>query len=85
MRLSREQYTALLAEITASAAAPPVGLEVQGHRPTSGFVEAVDRFHIARTCNTWVGRVLRASGVPVGAWTPTPYALRLSLWRAGLS
>ncbi len=32
-----------------------------------------------------VGRILREAGVPVGVWTPTPYALRLSLWRAGLS
>lgn len=82
--LSQAQYTALLAEITATARTPVRGLEVQGHRPTSGFVEAEGRFHILRTCNTWIGRSLRRAGVPVGAWTPTPYAVRLSLWRAGL-
>lgn len=84
INLSSAQYTALLAEITATAAPGAIGLDVQGHRPTSGFVEAEGRFHIFRTCNTWVGRVLRASGVPMGAWTPTPYAVRLSLWRAGV-
>lgn len=82
--LSSAQYTALLDQIAATAAPSATGLEVQGHRATSGFVEARGRFHIFRTCNTWVGRVLRASGVPMGAWTPTPYAVRLSLWRAGL-
>lgn len=85
INLSSAQYTALLSEITASVPPNAHGVEVQGHRPTSGFVEARGRFHILRTCNTWVGRVLRASGVPVGVWTPTPYAVRLSLWRAGLS
>lgn len=84
LSLSSAQYTALLAEITATAAPDALGLEVQGHRPTSGFVEARGRFHILRTCNTWVGRVLRRAGVPMGAWTPTPYSVRLSLWRAGL-
>lgn len=85
LSLSSAQYTALLAEISATAAPDAIGLEVQGHRPTSGFVEARGRFHILRTCNTWVGRVLRRAGVPMGAWTPTPYAVRLSLWRAGLT
>lgn len=84
LSLSSAQYTALLAQISATAAPDAIGIEVQGHRPTSGFVEALGRFHILRTCNTWVGRVLRASGVRMGAWTPTPYAVRLSLWRSGL-
>lgn len=82
--LSSAQYTALLAEITATATPDAIGLDVQGHRATSGFVEAQGRFHILRTCNTWVGRVLRGAGVPMGVWTPTPYAVRLSLWRAGI-
>jgi uncharacterized protein (TIGR02117 family) len=84
LSLSSAQYTALLAQITATAAPDAIGLEVQGHRATSGFVEAQGRFHILRTCNTWVGRSLRAAGVPMGVWTPTPYSVRLSLWRAGL-
>ncbi len=84
LSLSSAQYTALLAEIAASSAAPGgIGIEVQGHAATSGFVEAAGRFHILRTCNTWVGGVLRAAGVDVGAWTPTPYSLRLSFWRLG--
>ncbi|MEX3015859.1 DUF2459 domain-containing protein [Gymnodinialimonas hymeniacidonis] len=83
LALSQAQYDALLAEITATVGGPSI--PGAGFTTTDGFVEAEGRFHILRTCNTWVGRVLRASGVPVGAWTPTPYSLRLSLWRAGLS
>ncbi len=81
LRLSAQQYRVLLDEIAATATGPAI--PGAGFTPTDGFVEAEGRFHILRTCNTWVGRILRASGVPMGVWTPTPYSLRLSLWRAG--
>ncbi len=45
------------------------------------FYEGAGRFHIRRTCNVWVGEVLRAAGVAFGRWTPTPQSVRLSLWR----
>ena len=83
LRLSAAQYRALLAEIEATATGPAI--LGAGFTATDGFVEAEGRFHILRTCNTWVGRVLRAAGVPMGVWTPMPYSVRLSLWRAGLS
>ncbi len=83
LRLSQVQYNALLNAIMASVDGEPI--PNAGFTPTDGFHEAKDRFHILRTCNTWVGRILRRAGVPVGAWTPTPYSLRLSLWRGGLS
>lgn len=80
--LSGAQYRALLAEIAATGQGAP--LAGVGFTATDGFVVAAGRFHILRTCNTWVGRVLRAAGVEAGLWTPTPYSLRLALWRAGL-
>ena len=83
LRLSSAQYTALLDRIAADATATAVPAE--GHGPNAGFVAAQGRFHIFRTCNTWAGRTLRAAGVPMGLWTPTPYSVRLSLWRAGLN
>ncbi len=83
LHLSIAQYEALLEAIAATANGPP--LTGVGFTPTDGFVEAEGRFHILRTCNTWVGRLLRTAGVQAGIWTPTPYSLRLSLWRAGLS
>lgn len=82
--LSGAQYAALLAAIAETVGAEPVGVTAEGHRASAGFVEARGRFHILRTCNTWVSRVLGAAGIPMGAWTPTPFAVRLSLWRAGL-
>ncbi len=83
LRLSQDQYAALLAAIAATATGPAI--PGAGHTGTDGFLEAEGRFHILNTCNTWVSRMLRAAGVPAGIWTPTPYAVRLGLWRAGVS
>jgi len=81
--LSAAQYAALLAGIAETATDTPLpGVRFTA---TDGFVEAAGRFHILRTCNTWVGRMLRQAGVRMGVWTPTPYALRLSLWRLGVT
>lgn len=43
------------------------------------FYRARSGFSIFRTCNVWVGEVLRDIGVPMGRWTPTPFAVTLSL------
>ena len=53
-----------------------------GHDDWDRFYEARGRFDALRTCNVWLGRRLWEAGVPFGAWTPTPYAVRLGL--AGL-
>lgn len=45
------------------------------------FYRAQTGFSIFRTCNVWVGAALRRAGVKMGGWTPTPYAVTLSLWR----
>ena len=79
LMLSAAQYDALLRAIAATATER--ALTGAGHTPTDGFVEAAGRFHILRTCNTWVSGVLRAAGVPMGVWTPTPYSVRMSLSR----
>jgi uncharacterized protein (TIGR02117 family) len=83
LRLSEEQYAALLAAIAATANGPTI--LGAGFTPTDGFVEAAGRFHLLRTCNAWVSDMLLAAGIPAGAWTPTPYAVRLGLWRAGVT
>jgi len=81
LRLSQAQYGTLLAAIAATATGAP--LAGAGFTGTDGFIEASGRFHILRTCNTWVSDMLRQAGVRAGIWTPTPYAVRLALWRAG--
>lgn len=52
-----------------------------GFGPTDRFFAAHGRFDILRTCNTWISDMLRAAGLRFGAWTPTPYAVTLSLVR----
>ena len=80
--LSGAQYFALVQAIAGSISGGAI--EGAGFTTTDGFLEAEGRFHIFSTCNTWVGRMLREAGQPFGAWTPTPYAVRLSArWFAG--
>lgn len=79
LSLDPAQYAALLQAIAAIATDTPV--PGAGHTATDAFVEAKGRFHILRTCNTWISNTLRAAGIPMGVWTPTPYAVRLSLAR----
>ncbi|MBY6154033.1 TIGR02117 family protein [Vannielia litorea] len=81
LSLSPGQYRALLAFIVASRSGPAV--EGAGFSDTDAFFAARGRFHLLRTCNTWITDALRAAGHPAGAWTPTPYAVTLSLWWHG--
>ncbi|WP_168193094.1 TIGR02117 family protein [Rhodophyticola sp. CCM32] len=81
LQLSQAQYSALLSAITDSTTGIPI-LDA-GFTETDGFLEAEGRFHIFRTCNTWITDMLRAAGMPAGIWTPTPYSVRLSLWWYG--
>ncbi len=82
--LSPLGYAALLARIEAElvrdASGQPVLSKAPGLTATDAFWEARSRFSALRTCNVWVGEVLREAGKPVGIWTPTPQALALSLW-----
>ena len=58
------------------------GLSLGG---SDSFYRARGRFNPGRTCNVWLGEMIRAAGLPFGRWTPTPQAVNLSLWwnRAG--
>jgi uncharacterized protein (TIGR02117 family) len=44
--------------------APPVEIR-PGLYPDSRFYPATGRFHLLRTCNTWVAEALRAAGLPI--------------------
>ncbi|SLN13940.1 hypothetical protein ROA7450_00235 [Roseovarius albus] len=59
--------------------------EADGIIPVSGnlssrdqFFAASERFHLFRTCNTWVGDMIQAAGLPFGRWVPLPYSVSLS-------
>lgn len=81
LRLTPGQYSALLAFIANTRSGPAVA--GAGFSQTDAFFQAHGRFHLFRTCNTWITDALRAAGQPAGAWTPTPYAVTLSLWWNG--
>nr|WP_281494108.1 DUF2459 domain-containing protein [Jannaschia sp. S6380] len=77
LRLSGAQYERLLAAIAGMQGGPV--LDHPGFTRTDAFVAAHGRFHLLRTCNVWIGEMLRAAGLRFGAWTPTPQAVRLSV------
>lgn len=77
LHLSDRGLAALLDHITAELGAALPGASLTG---TDAFFHGQTRFSALRTCNVWLGEALRTAGQPLGAWTPTPQALRLSLW-----
>jgi uncharacterized protein (TIGR02117 family) len=50
----------------------PVPIRGAHYHHADAFYEATGRYHLFRTCNVWVGDVLRAAGIRVGLWTPLP-------------
>ena len=82
LHLSEPGLAALLDHVLAEIT-PPRPLPGAGLSGTDVFFHADTRFSAVRTCNVWLGEALRAAGQPLGAWTPTPQALRLSLWWNG--
>ncbi len=82
------QYAALLTGIEASFSkttdGQPIPADAAGFGLTDAFFVAEGKFNAFYTCNAWIGTHLRAAGVAMGIWTPTPQAIDLSLWRLGL-
>lgn len=74
--MSSAQFDTLLAQIRASFVGDvPRPLVHPGLNGRDLFYPATGHFHLLRTCNVWVGDVLRRSGVPVGIWTPFTWSL----------
>ncbi|SFR45507.1 conserved hypothetical protein [Yoonia tamlensis] len=75
LRLSPAQFDALLGGITAGFASDrPIAHP--GFNATDRFYPATGRFHLLRTCNAWVGDLLRGAGVRIGIWTPFTWSLQ---------
>lgn len=66
-------FSTLLDDIADSFAGPR--LDVPGLSGDDHFFPGKGRFHVFRTCNVWVGRVLRDAGLRVGIWTPFTWSL----------
>lgn len=77
--LSDAQYTALIQGIAASVADQTAALDLAGFGSTDVFYRGAGRFHVLRTCNVWIGEMLRGAGVPFGVWTPIPLSVSASV------
>ncbi|WP_370642121.1 TIGR02117 family protein [Yoonia sp. I 8.24] len=74
LQLSPDQFATLLDAISAGFASDNP-IDHPGFNATDRFYPATGRFHLLRTCNVWVGDVLRGAGVRVGLWTPFIWSL----------
>ena len=65
--VSHAQYRGLVAAIRAQRAPGP---RIAGYGDDDAFYPARETYTPWRTCNVWMGRILRDQGVRMGAWTP---------------
>jgi len=72
IRVTPDQYQQIAEAIRAQFALDGVGRSqpVTGYSRADVFYEAHGRYNALKTCNEWVGSVLRRAGVRVGVWTP---------------
>jgi uncharacterized protein (TIGR02117 family) len=80
--LSQVQMTALLGAIEATVLRDQTGKPValpEHFSSNDAFFAAKGHFSLFRTCNVWIGELLRTAGLRFGIWTPTPQAVELSL------
>ncbi|WP_175484897.1 TIGR02117 family protein [Jannaschia pohangensis] len=77
LHVTPDGYAALLAGIAGSTTGEVI--RGAGLSDRDRFFDGTGRFNILRTCNVWVGEMLRAAGLRFGSWTPTPQAVRLAL------
>jgi uncharacterized protein (TIGR02117 family) len=79
--VNEPQLARLLNQISAQIGSQ--ALPIAGFSDTDVFFPAQGRFNLFQTCNVWVSQQLNHAGIEMGVWTPTPYAVRLSLWWFG--
>ncbi|WP_237060218.1 TIGR02117 family protein [Loktanella sp. M215] len=72
--LNASQFSRLVAGIRGSIA-DTIPLPGPGFNPWDAFYPAKGRFTLWRTCNVWVGDMLRQAGARVGIWTPFTWTL----------
>lgn len=83
VRITEQQYRKLIEFISSSFRRDRQGRPIQiagaSYQSNDAFFEAVGTYHAANTCNSWVGRALKAAGVRVGWFTPLPKTVFLYL------
>ena len=80
LALSEAEYDRLLEAVRGGFdGTEPQRLNQPGQTGGDHFYAGAGRFHILRTCNVWVAEMLDEAGIRFGRWTPTAYAVTLSL------
>lgn len=83
LQISSAGYRRLAAAIDASFARDPGGREILLPGVTHGYGDAffrgARRFSFLRSCNVWVGELLRTAGIRAGIWTPFAQSLTWSV------
>jgi len=80
-----QQYRALVAYIDGALLHSPVGngdeavSAAPGYGGSDVFYWAQGRFSLVSTCNAWIGRGLKAAGLPTGIWTPFDFLVMAHL------
>ena len=72
LRISRAQYRRLVSAIEAHLPPQPeTGREIlTGTYADDAYYDALGRYTMGNTCNSWVGARLADAGVEMGLWTP---------------
>ncbi len=87
IKVSRDQYARLVANIRSSfardAAGRPQRANVPGYFAYDAFYEASTRYRPWFTCNDWVRTALSEAGVRAPVWSPFDVALFFQLRRIG--
>ncbi len=82
-KISREQYRLLIDYVLGSFQRDEAGrfLLINGgaYDTNDAFYYALGNYHAFNTCNCWVGRGLRVTGVKTGWFTPLPKTVALYL------
>ncbi|MHC2993086.1 hypothetical protein OB13_16435 [Pontibacter sp. HJ8] len=77
--LSEQQYKALVDYILASFQQQPDGefllIDGMGYSDNDNFYEANGRFHLFKTCNSWVNGGLKAMGHKAACWAPFSFSV----------
>jgi len=83
VRLTEEQYRRLVEKICTSFGQDPAErlqlIPDSSYHQYDAFYVGVGRYHLFNTCNNWVGRTMKHSGMRVGWFTPLPKSVFLWL------
>ncbi len=70
LRLTRAQYTRLVARVEAALPPPAQRSRYRGYADYDVFYTARGQYDWRNTCNQWTSDTLAAAGVKTGRWTP---------------